>query len=328
MAGKEATPASFLEPMLAQAMASGTIGAEGLPSGCWVFEPKLDGLRGLAVRNGQRADLFSRNSLTFNARFPTVLAALRALPADNFVLDGEVVGLLGGRPDFGALQQGAAEGVQFWVFDLPWLLGQDLRRLPLEERRELMTKLVQPGPTIKLVPVLSGGAGTLLADACAQGWEGLVAKQCGSPYCAGRSSYWRKLKCSCRQELVIGGYTPPRNSRTGFGALLLGYFDGPRLEYAGKVGTGFSDATLRDLHRRLVPMERHLSPFTGVVREKGARWVEPRLVAEIAFSNWTVDGRLRHPSFLGLRPDKVPADVGREPCGAGPRPGSRTGKRV
>lgn len=322
--------ASFVPPMLAQAMpiADGTGGLSPQLSGAkWVFEPKLDGLRGLAVRNGGTVELFSRNHLPFNARFPAIVRALGALPVTNFVLDGELVGLTAGRPDFGALQQGSAHDVEYWVFDMPWLLGRDLRHLPLEERRALLGRFVLPGNGLALVPLLAGDPGRLLEDACASGWEGLVAKRAGSSYCEGRSLDWRKLKCSCRQEFVIGGYTPPRNSRTGFGALLLGYFEDGALVYAGKVGTGFTDAVLRELHRRLSGLGRPTSPFSAAVREKGAQWAEPRLVAEIAFSNWTLDGRLRHPSFLGLREDKAPEEVAREPCGPGPRPASR-GARV
>lgn len=324
-------PAPYVAPMLAQAAPAGERAAgyvEQLGGDRWVFEPKLDGLRGTAVRNGSTVELLSRNRLSFNGRFPAIVQALVGLPADNFVLDGEIVGLDSGRQDFAALQQGAAEAVEYWVFDLPWLLGQDLRHLALEERRSLLGRFVMPGPCIKLVPVLSGGPANLLEEACSQGWEGLVAKRRGSLYGEGRSADWRKLKCSCRQELVIGGYTAPRHSRTGFGALLLGYFDNGSLVYAGKVGTGFSDALLGELHSQLKGLSRPTSPFSMPVAEKAAHWVEPRLVAEVAFSNWTIEGKLRHPSFLGLRDDKSAAEVGREPCGWRPRPSATAGRRV
>lgn len=307
--------ARFVVPMLAQQGPDRSGGdVPALPGGAarWVFEPKLDGLRGLAVRNGPRLELLSRNGLSFNERFPAVVAALKALPADNFVLDGEVVGLAAGRPDFAALQQGNAISVEYWAFDLPWLLGQDLRALPIEERRALLGKVVTPGPVVKTVPVLSGDPAELLESACSQGLEGLVAKRRGSLYAEGRSPDWRKLKCASRQELVIGGYTPPQRSREFFGALLLGYWDSGAFVYAGKVGTGFTHASLRALHGQLVALGRPVSPFSTPVREKGALWVEPVLVAEIQFSNWTADGRLRHPSFLGLRPDKDASTVVRE----------------
>jgi ATP-dependent DNA ligase len=150
-------------------------------------------------------------------------------------------------------------------------------------------------------------------EACRQGWEGLVAKKESSTYRAGRSSDWRKLKCQSRQEFVIGGWTDPSGARTGFGALIIGYFENGRLLCAGRVGTGFDERSLRTLFERLRAMETASSPFTDVEREKGAHWVRPELVAEVAFSEWTRDGRLRHPSFLGLREDKSPTEVVREP---------------
>jgi bifunctional non-homologous end joining protein LigD len=316
-------PARFVEPMLAEGGSPGRSATPGArhpltaPDGEWLFEPKLDGLRCIAVRNGSEVSLFSRNELSFNARFPAIVSAVRSLPATNFVLDGEVVGLVDRHPDFGALQQGASE-VGYWVFDMPWLLGQDLRHLPIEERKSLLVKAVPEGRPIKVVLSLTGEPGELFSAACAQGWEGLVAKRAGSFYRPGRSPDWRKLKCECRQELVIGGFTAPQGSRDDFGALLLGYWEGDDLVYAGKVGTGFSRATLRELFRSLSGLERPSSPFAGGAGEKGARWVEPTLVAEVAFSNWTRDGRLRHPKFARLRPDKASRDVVREECGSRP----------
>ncbi|HTW07289.1 MAG TPA: non-homologous end-joining DNA ligase, partial [Acidimicrobiales bacterium] len=232
--------------------------------------------------------------------------------AGDFVVDGEVVGLVSGRPSFGALQQGSAETVEYWLFDLLWLLGHDLRHLPLEERKALLTRLAGGVAGVNVVPRLDGAPARLLEGACQDGWEGLIAKRLGSPYRAGRSGDWLKLKCAARQELVIGGFTPPQRARTGFGALLLGYWRDGLLVYAGKVGTGFSQAMLSQLLGELLRLERSRSPFSAPVTEKGARWVEPHLVAEVAFGNWTADGRLRHPSFLGLRRDKPADEVVRE----------------
>ncbi len=311
-------PARFLAPMLAQA---GTLPlspeAQGAGHpGAWLLEPKLDGLRCIAVRNGPEVSLWSRNRLPYNDRFPWLAAELASLAAGNFVLDGEVVAMVGGRPDFAGLQQGGAAQAQYWCFDLLWLLGRDVRHLAIEERKRLLSQLVGTGRGhIKLVEPLQGEPGQLLAKACEQGWEGLVAKRVGSAYRPGRSADWRKLKCGGRQEMVIGGFTAPRGARQGFGALLLGYWDGGRLRYAGKVGTGFSGATLKALSSQLALLERPSSPFAELVREKGARWAEPVLVAEVAFSNWTPDGRLRHPRFMGLRPDKPSRQVRREPAG-------------
>lgn len=307
--------------MLAQQASTGAMDSVLGPhqAGSWLLEPKLDGLRGIAVRNGDRAELFSRNHLSFNSRFPTIVGALRALPVENYVLDGEIVGLLEGRSNFAALQQGGAGALEYRVFDIIWLLGHDLRQLPIEERKDLLEKMLVTGPVLKLVPILTGKPLELLDKACADGEEGLVAKRRGSLYTGGRSSDWRKLKCGYRQELVIGGYTEPRASRSRLGALLLGYWDMGRLVYAGKVGTGFTEVMLDDLHRRLSALARPSSPFDGPVAERGAYWAEPVLVAEVAFSNWTTDGRLRHPSFLGLRPDKDAGEVVREAGAAGAR---------
>ena len=314
-------PATFCQPMLAQAEPPAGAAAKGpvtLRAGEWLFEPKLDGLRCLAVRNGRDVRLFSRNELSFNDRFPSIVNAVRALPASNIVLDGELVGMIERRPDFGALQHGSAPDIEYWVFDMPWLLGQDLRHLPIEERRGLLAKAVPDEGAVRVVPTLDGEPDELFTAACAQGWEGLVAKRARSVYRAGRSSDWRKLKCECRQEMVIGGFTEPQGSRDSFGALLLGYWEGDDLVYAGKVGTGFTRSTLRELYKSLSERERSSSPFVTGAVERGARWVEPMLVAEVAFSNWTRDGRLRHPSFVRLRPDKASHDVVREGCGSRP----------
>jgi len=313
-------PAKFFPPMLAQAARTGPSGAGSVLRGGpaeWLFEPKLDGLRCLAVRNGNDVALWSRNGLSFNSRFATIVKALRALPAENFVVDGEVVGMVGERPDFGALQQGKAADVEYWVFDLPWLLGQDLRHLAIENRKALLAKTVEDNPSIKLVQGLEGDAQQLFEQVCADGWEGLMAKRRSSVYVEGRSADWQKLKCSCRQEMVIGGYTEPSGARSGFGALLLGYWEGDGLAYAGKVGSGFTERALADLHGTLARLERSSSPFGTRVAERKAHWVEPELVAEVAFTGWTPDLRLRHPSFVGLRPDKASREVVREECSRG-----------
>jgi bifunctional non-homologous end joining protein LigD len=309
-----ALPAGFLAPMLAQLEAVGP-GAASVAlragPGEWLYEPKLDGLRCVAVRNGPEVTLFSRNRLSFNARFPSVVKALARLPADNFVIDGELVGMVEGRPDFGALQQGAAPA-QLWAFDLPWLLGRDLRHLPIEDRKVLLAKTVTESGELRVVHPLEGEPQQLFEGACRDRWEGLLAKRSGSHYTAGRSSDWRKLKCGYRQELVVGGFTAPRGTRNAFGALLLGYWEAGELVYAGKVGTGFDRSELADLLRRLEQAERATSPFRPGTKTGPARWVEPELVVEVEFSNWTTDGRLRHPRFLGVRPDKPAGEVVRE----------------
>jgi DNA ligase D-like protein (predicted ligase) len=315
--GPPGSRAKFIEPMLA-APGSEVAGRAGGPlqagPGTWLLEPKLDGLRCLAVRNGGEVSLWSRNRRPFNERFPGLVKELLCLPAQNFVLDGEIVVVVGGRPDFSALQEGGAGDVQYSVFDVLWLLGEDLRHLPIEERKDLLQRAVPETRSLKTVLPLEGEPRALLEKACHDGWEGLVAKRSGSAYRDGRSADWLKLKCACRQELVVAGFTAPKGARAGFGALLLGYWAEGRLVYAGKVGTGFSEAVLRKTLAKLEELERPTSPFSAPVGEKDARWAEPVLVAEVAFTNWTPDGRLRHPSFLGLRTDKPSADVVREEC--------------
>jgi len=276
----------------------------------WMFERKLDGIRCLAVKDGGRTQLYSRNELSLNDRYAPLAAALDADPADGFVIDGEAVTFVGGRDRFGGGEDGQ---LLYYVFDVLFADGRDLRSLPLEERRAALESVLGWKDPLRMTEQMTGDGASLLADACRDRWEGLIAKRLGTPYVSTRSRDWLKLKCKRAQELVIGGFTAPRGSRTDLGALLVGHFVGDRLRYAGKVGTGFTHATLRDLSERLAPLARDSSPFEP---EKGipraATWVEPELVAQIAFMEWTPDGRLRHPSFLGLRFDKPAREVVRE----------------
>jgi len=282
----------------------------------WIFERKLDGVRVIAVREGERVRLLSRNDLSFNARYPEVADALLAEPCERFAVDGEVVAFAGRETSFSRL---AARGhhwvpVFYYVFDILWLDGMDLRMLPLRTRKRLLRATLKFHGPVRWTPHRRAHGTTLLPDACARGWEGLVAKREDSAYTATRSRDWLKLKCGHGQELVIGGFTEPKGSRTDFGALLLGYYKAGRLRYAGKVGTGFDRVELHELGRRLSSLRRDDPPFTGAasIRERGVTWVEPRLVAEVGFTEWTSDGRLRHPRFLGLRDDKAPTEVVRE----------------
>jgi bifunctional non-homologous end joining protein LigD len=276
----------------------------------WVFERKLDGIRCLAVKDGGRTRLYSRNELSLDDRYAPLAAALDADPADGFVIDGEAVAFVGGRDRFGG---GEGSELFYYVFDVLVADGRDTRPLPLEERRRVLEGVLAWTDPLRITEQATGDGAALLDEACRDGWEGLIAKRLGTTYVSTRSRDWLKLKCTKAQELVIGGYTAPRGSRTDLGALLVGYFEGDRLRYAGKVGTGFTHATLRDLSEQLAPRVRETSPFEP---EKGipraATWVEPELVAQIAFMEWTADGRLRHPSFLGLRIDKAAREVTRE----------------
>jgi DNA ligase D-like protein (predicted ligase) len=279
----------------------------------WVYERKLDGLRCIAVRHGRSVDLWSRSQQPFTARFGGIAAAVAELSADDVVLDGEIVALEGDRTSFSLLQRPGSTATPFlYVFDVLHLGGRDLTGRPLLERKAVLEEIVEERGSLRRVRHVEGDPRALLRQACADGWEGLIAKRADGPYRSGRSSDWLKLKCSASQELVIGGWTEPRGSRVGFGALLVGYHDAEGLRYAGKVGTGFDTATLVDLHHEMVSRARPTSPFVDRVREKDAHWTEPDLVANIAFTEWTEDGKLRHPRFEGLRPDKDPRTVTRE----------------
>jgi bifunctional non-homologous end joining protein LigD len=280
----------------------------------WIYERKLDGIRCVAIKADRRVRLLSRNHLSLNARFPEVVEALERDSAAHFVVDGEVVAFDGAQTSFARLQQRGERDVSvfFYVFDLLHLAGHDTTALGLRTRKALLRRTLAFRGRVRLAAHRNRDGEALFRDACRKGWEGLIAKRADAPYTHGRSRDWLKLKCSAEQELVVGGYTAPRGSRTDLGALLLGYYDNGRLRYAGKVGTGFTRATLRDLAARLERLRQDESPFADEVRERAATWLRPRLVAQIGFSEWTRDGRLRHPRFLGLRDDKAAEDVVRE----------------
>jgi bifunctional non-homologous end joining protein LigD len=282
----------------------------------WLFERKLDGVRAVAISGGGRVRLLSRNHLPLNGRYPELARALERAAADEVVVDGEVVAFDGSRTSFARLARRGLEPVPVfhYVFDLLHLAGHDVTRLPLRSRKRLLRRALAFRDPLRFTPHRNRDGERLLGDACRRGWEGLIAKRADGPYVHGRSRDWLKLKCEASQELVIGGWTAPRGAREELGALLLGYHrPGGTLAYAGKVGTGFDRATLRDLARRLAPLRRERSPFdAGDPPERGTTWVEPELVAQVGFTEWTGDGRLRHPRFLGLRDDKPAREVVRE----------------
>ena len=304
-----AARATWVPPMLAV-----LADAVPAPASEWFVQPKLDGLRVIAVRNGEDVELWSRGHQRYTQRFPAIVDALRALPVDNFTLDGEVAAFDGERSSFALLQAPRTVALPVYaVFDVLHLLGRDTRELAAADRYHLVEQVVEPGDALRVVEVLAGEPSKLLASACREGWEGLVAKRSGAPYRTGRSGDWLKLKCSASQELVIGGYTDPRGTRGHLGALLVGYHDEHgALRYAGKVGSGFSEATLEELAVRFASRGRADPPFVDAPRMKAAHWVEPDLVAEVVFTEWTPDGKLRHPRFAGLRTDKPAAEVVRE----------------
>ncbi|MBW3572219.1 MAG: non-homologous end-joining DNA ligase, partial [Gemmatimonadetes bacterium] len=295
-----------------------------VPAGTeWLHELKYDGYRLLAMVQKGKARLITRNGKDWTDRFPAVAAALAELPARSAVLDGELVVLTPqGTTSFQALQNVLSSGrggdLVFYAFDLPYVEGMDLRPASLLDRKEALRGLLADGGgVVRFSDHILGAGGEFYRQACAMGLEGIISKRASSRYQHKRNADWLKVKCLLRQEFVIGGYTEPRGSRSHFGALLLGvHDDAGQLVYTGKVGTGFDQARLREVHGRLQALEREDSPFANHGRKgrkpAGVHWIDPQLVCEIAFTEWTDEGILRHPVFQGLREDKSPRDVVRE----------------
>lgn len=288
----------------------------------WIYERKLDGVRLLVFRDGDRVRLMTRNRNTVNDTYPELAEAVAAQPAQDFVADGEVVAFEGNVTSFSRLQgrmqisnpdkaRNSGIAVTLYLFDLLHLAGHDTTGLPLRRRKSLLRQALSFEDPLRFTSHRNADGEACFEQACQKGWEGLIAKDAGSHYIHGRSRNWLKFKCDNGQELVIGGFTEPKGSRAGFGALLLGYYEGGELRYAGKVGTGFDDAFLKDFRETLEARRRETSPFADDVDEDAA-WVRPDLVAEIGFTEWTGAGRLRHPRFLGLRHDKPAGEVTRE----------------
>ncbi|MCW7537838.1 DNA ligase D [Aquabacterium sp. A7-Y] len=308
-----AVPATLpltLSPQLA------TLVDQAPESGDYIYEAKLDGYRLLTRIDGRDVRLFTRNGNDWTAKMKSLAAALAKLKLPSAWLDGEIVVLNeAGVPDFNALQnafdQSRTEQIQYFLFDLPYYDGHDLRRVPLWQRRELLARLLEAGPSerLRFSQDFQATGSEMLQSACRLRLEGVIGKKRDAAYVSRRSPTWIKLKCTQRQEFVIGGYTEPKGSRSGLGSLLLGIHDeAGELRYAGNVGTGFDSATLKALRARLEALETQRTPFAGKPREARGRWVQPELVAEVSFSEWTPDGRIRHSVFHGLRGDK-PAQV-------------------
>ena len=298
MARREVAPRTsfpaWVEPMAATLTDKRFTGPE------WTFERKLDGIRMLAFKRGSDVKLLSRNQLPLDGSYPAVARAIGNLPVRDVILDGEATGAWG--------RQGNAD---YHVFDVLWIDGRDVTGLPLEERRKLLARIKFRAPVARVVPLDDPKP---WERACAEGWEGVIAKRRDSVYEHRRSPHWLKMKCEASQELVIGGFTDPKGARVGLGALLVGYFDKADFVFAGKVGTGLDTKMLRDLRAKFDAAEIPAPPFTkgtGLPR-KGAHWVRPEIVVQVAFIEWTGHGKLRHPRLLGIRIDKAPRDVVRE----------------
>jgi len=282
------TMPAWLEPMAA------TLTQERFAGDDWLFERKFDGIRLLAYKRGKDVKLYSRNQLLQD--IPPIERVIAAMPAREMILDGEVTW---------------DRHSGYHVFDILWLDGKSTTSLPLEERRALLAKMTFTAPLQRV---------DLLDDkepwerARRQGWEGVIAKRRGSPYEHRRSKHWLKMKIEASQELVVGGFTDPQGARVGLGALLVGYYDGDDLVFAGKIGTGFDTALLLDLRKRLDKLEIPKTPFTiatGLPRLR-AHWVRPSIVVQVSFIEWTGNNKLRHPRLIGVRFDKSPREVVRE----------------
>jgi bifunctional non-homologous end joining protein LigD len=311
---------TWVSPMLA------TLADDPPPVGGWIYEPKLDGVRVLVFASRGQVRLFSRNRKPLDSAYPELVEALSLAVRGDAVLDGEVVAIdpKRGVSSFALLQQrmqlrdavrAARSGVPvtLYLFDILHYEGFDLTSLPLVDRKAVLRDVVWYDDPIRFTPFRTTGSARMYRDACARGAEGIIAKRADSRYVGTRSPEWLKIKCVLQQEFVIGGYTAPQGSRERLGALLVGYYDGKVLRYAGKVGTGYNRATLETLHQRLTPLHRRTSPFApGPLPAGPIQWVTPKLVAQIGYGEWTEAGLLRHPRFLGLRTDKVAREVRRE----------------
>jgi bifunctional non-homologous end joining protein LigD len=289
----------------------------------WIYERKLDGERALAFRQGGKVRLLTRNRKKIGDTYPELVDTLSEQTCDDFIVDGEIVAFHGSVTSFSRLQQrmqikdpeearASPVAVYYYLFDILHLDGHDLERMPLRSRKALLKKALTFKQRLRFTAHRNGEGERYFEQACEKGWEGVIAKRADSVYRHSRSTDWLKFKCAKGQELVIGGFTEPQGSRIGFGALLVGYYEGDSLRYAGKVGTGYDDDFLEEFRERLDKLIRETCPFDEEVKEKEVTWVTPKLVGEFGFTEWTEDGRLRHPRFLGLRRDKAAKNVVRE----------------
>jgi bifunctional non-homologous end joining protein LigD len=326
---------TWIEPQLA------TLTRERFSDPDWVFERKLDGERCIAFADHDNGNdtgirLMSRNQRDITTTFPEIAAALAAqitaaqitaahITGPGHIVDGEIVAFKGSSTSFAQLQQRigvahpsasllSAAPAFYYIFDVMYAGGQDVRPLPQLERKRILRELLAFDDPLRYTEHRDRDGERYFEQACRDRWEGLIAKRAAAPYRGRRTRDWLKFKCENAQEFVIGGYTDPQGAREGFGALLLGYYGGDgKLTYAGKVGTGFSASVLRSLHEALARLERDRPAFDrGKLPRTRVHWVEPRLVVQVGFSEWTTDGQLRHPRYQGLRDDKPPADVVRE----------------
>jgi bifunctional non-homologous end joining protein LigD len=312
------TQPKWVAPMLAT-LTDARFSQEG-----WLFEPKWDGERCLVFRRKRDLSLFSRNRIRLDQKYPEIVAALRRQRIDCFIADGEIVAFKDGITSFAKLQERmkvarpsedllGSVPVRLYLFDLLYLDHYDIRQVPLQYRKEILGSTFEFRDSLQFTEHRERDGEAYFRRACRSGWEGVIAKNGDSTYISRRTRDWLKFKCQHEEEFVIGGYTNPRGSRIGFGALLLGFYRRRRFIYAGKVGTGFHNDLLRHLGKKLAQLQIPSPPFADdKLPRRGVHWVKPRLVGQIGFTEWTVEGKLRHPRFLGLRDDKRPEEIVRE----------------
>lgn len=291
----------------------------------WIFETKFDGYRILAVKDKSSVVLVSRNGKDWTDRFPEIAEIVNSLGVKSLILDGEMVTLnKEGNSSFSLLQKSFGDGPRnvytYFAFDLIYVDGFDLSGAPLIARKRILSHVLDKFQKQKKAKIQysyhsEGDGKARFAEACKKKLEGIIAKKKNAPYTGGRGKDWLKIKCNMQEEFVIAGYTDPGGSRDAFGSLLLGYYENKKLHYAGRVGTGFNDALLIKIKKKLDKLEVEKSPFCEPLAtgdKKGAHFVKPSLVAQVGYTEWTSEGRLRHPTFLGLREDKAASEVRRE----------------
>jgi DNA ligase D-like protein (predicted ligase) len=306
-----------------------TLAKHAFSDPAWVFEAKLDGQRSLLWRRRSTIRLITRNEKDRTSHYPDLVEAVGRKDTASLIADGEIVAFRGDVTSFARLQermqnarpsaaQIAAVPVFFCLFDLLWFDGFDLSALPLLARKSVLRRAIAFEDPIRFSEHLDEDGEVAFRAACEKGWEGLIAKRASAPYIHARSTDWLKFKCVNEQEFVVLGWTDPHGARSGLGALLVGYHEDGELRFGGKVGTGFGERELAMLRRRLIPLERSAPPVadTKGLSTKGVHWVKPELVAQVGFGEWTPDGKLRHPRYLGLRDDKRPEQVVREGASA------------
>lgn len=313
------TMPSWVAPMLA------VLSKEPFSHPEWVYEAKLDGQRSLLFKKGTSVRLMTRNQKDRTSHYPDLVEAIERSGMPDLIADGEIVAFEGERTSFSRLQDRMQNSrpspsdlqrfpISYYLFDLIWIDGFDLASLSLLARKEVLRTAFDFVEPLRFSEHLEEDGEEAFAAACAKGWEGLIAKRSGAPYTQGRSRDWRKFKCVNEQGFVVVGWTDPQGARPGLGALLVAYNEDGALRFAGKVGTGFNDRELERLIGLLKPLERSYSPLIEAkgLPKKGIHWVAPMLVAQVGFGEWTDEGKLRHPRYLGLRDDKTPDQIVRE----------------